>query len=114
MKAILTTPVVTFELEANTPRDLFKLVAETQEVFGERCCGLCASENLRYVCRTNQGYDFYELHCNDCAARLTFGQAKALRGPSLPDPQADGGRQTIMEGRPGVGVGRVDAVPWRR
>ena len=47
-----------------------------EEVFGEKACGKCGSENLRFVVRENDGNEFYELRCLDCGAKLAFGAHK--------------------------------------
>ena len=83
MKARFATPIVTFELEASTPKDMFKLIAETQEVFGERQCGMCGKQNIRFAVRTVGGDDYYEYQC-ECGAKLSLGQAKAKAGHLFP------------------------------
>ena len=42
----------------------------------EEKCGLCGSNNLRFVVRNVEGNDYYELRCVDCGALLAFGQHK--------------------------------------
>jgi hypothetical protein len=67
---------LTFELEASGQKELFKELAIVQEVFGERSCGLCQSSDLKYICRTVEGNDYYEIKCNKCHGVLSFGQHK--------------------------------------
>ncbi len=86
MKAVLRTPFVTFEIEGNTPKELFKHLAETQEVFGEQQCGLCEGKNLRFAVRTVGKFTYHELVCNDtaCQGKLTFGQNNDDTGRLFP------------------------------
>lgn len=80
MKATYTTPDGRMSLEAigDTHRDLFKQLSSLQEVFENTTCGACNSNNVRFVVRSVDNNDFYELHCQQkqCRARLTFGQHK--------------------------------------
>ncbi len=73
--------------DGDTMADVFEQLAGMQEVFGycERC-GLCNSERLRYVVRENDGYKFFEVHCQnvDCRARFAFGQSKQHPGALFP------------------------------
>ena len=75
MKATLTTPSLTIELEGGTQKELFKGVAEAQEVFGERQCGKCKSASIHFRVRTVGKYSYYEMSCIDCGAKLAFGQS---------------------------------------
>lgn len=84
LKATLKTPVVTFQLEAEKPKDLFKALAEVQEVFGEAKCGLCGKSDLKFVVRTVEGNDYHELACNSCFAKLSFGASKQKPGHLFP------------------------------
>ena len=65
------------KLEAKSAKDVFKALAEFQEVFDEANCGLCNSEELQFLVRTVDGNDFYELKCKSCGAKLAFGQHKS-------------------------------------
>ena len=65
-----------FELEGSGQKEIFKELALIQEIFAEESCGLCKSTNLRFVVRTVEGNDYYELRCADCGAVLAFGQHK--------------------------------------
>ena len=67
---------VSVELEAETQRDAFQQLSDFQEIFDETVCGKCASENLRFVVRTVDDNQFYEIRCMDCGARLEFGSMK--------------------------------------
>lgn len=78
MKAILSTKLLTIELQGDSQLDLFRTVAATQEVFGETCCALCQCDDLRYRVRVVGGNEFPELLClnPDCGAKLSYGQSK--------------------------------------
>lgn len=79
MKAIYHTRNgrLDFEIEGATVKDLFREVSQIAEVFDtETNCGACGSNFIRYLARKVEDFDFYELHCNKCHARLSFGQAK--------------------------------------
>jgi hypothetical protein len=76
MKAHYRTNKMTFEIVGDTPKAVFREVARIQEVFeAESACGLCNRTDLRFVVRTVDKYEFYELHCG-CGARFSFGQNK--------------------------------------
>lgn len=65
-----------FELEGDGQKEIFKELAAVQEIFGEEKCGICGSQNLKFVVRNVDGNDYYELRCMDCGAILAFGQHK--------------------------------------
>jgi len=65
-----------FEIDATGQKEIFKELSTIQEIFGEAKCGLCGSENIKYVVRNVDNNDYYELRCLDCSAILTFGQHK--------------------------------------
>lgn len=64
------------EFDGDDPKDLIREMSSAMEVFGEPCCGMCKSVNIRPSFRKVKGYEYYELQCNDCGARLGFGQTK--------------------------------------
>ena len=76
MKVTKTIGNLTVEFDGETQKDIFKQLSSLEEVFGEKVCGKCKSENLRYVVRENDGNEFYELRCLDCGAKLAFGAHK--------------------------------------
>lgn len=84
MKAILKTGGLTIELEGATQKDLWKAIAEIQEVFGEHDCGLCKKTNIVYRVRVVDGDEYYEMKCMDCGAILAFGQSKKSPGKLFP------------------------------
>lgn len=67
---------LSFELEGSGQKEIFKELALIQEIFSEEKCGLCQSSNIKFVVRSVEGNDYYELRCVDCGAVLGFGQHK--------------------------------------
>ncbi len=69
------------KVEGGTVKELFKQIAAIDEIFNaEHQCGLCQSTDLRFVVRTVDENDYYELRCK-CGGRFQFGQTK--KGGSL-------------------------------
>ena len=64
-----------FELEGAGQKEVFKDLAIIQEIFGEKNCGLCGKDSIRFVVRNVEDNDYYELRC-DCGGILSFGQHK--------------------------------------
>lgn len=64
------------EVEGKDTKDCFTQLASAIEVFGNGECGSCGSTNITPVVRENQGNTYYELRCQNCRARLAFGQQK--------------------------------------
>ena len=67
---------VWLEVDANGVKDSIKALSEYQEVFAERTCGKCGSEEIAYEHRLHDSNDYYSLKCRNCGARLDFGQHK--------------------------------------
>lgn len=67
---------LTFELEGAGQKEIFKELAMVQEIFGEKSCGMCKGKDIKFICRTVEGNDYYELKCASCGALLSFGQHK--------------------------------------
>lgn len=68
---------LSLEIEAADQKTLFQEMAKHQEVFSHTNCGACNSPNIRHVVRkVTQGkknYEYFEIHCQKCRARLAFG-----------------------------------------
>jgi hypothetical protein len=69
---------VTAKVDGKNPQEVFDNLAVMQSVFSVDKCGCCQSEDLKFVVRKAQGeknkvYNYYELWCNKCHARLSFG-----------------------------------------
>ncbi len=77
--------------EGNSAKDLFGQIAEFQEIFDVSTCGKCGSDDLRFVKRTVDGNDYYELRCNKCGAKLLFGANKDGKG-LFPKRKGDDGK----------------------
>lgn len=88
---------VSVEVEADTQKEIFKQLALFQEVFDESKCGKCKSENLRFVVRTVEDNDYYELRCLDCGAKLAFGVNKT-GGTLFPKRKDDEGNYKGVRG----------------
>lgn len=67
---------LTFEVDGSGQKEIFKELAMLQEIFGEKQCGLCKNTDLKFICRTVEGNDYYELKCTACGGILSFGQHK--------------------------------------
>lgn len=79
-----------FEVEAGGQKEMFKELATLQEIFGEEECQLCNKKNIRFVVRTVDDNDYFELRCGDCGAILSFGQHKK-GGTLFPKRKDDSG-----------------------
>jgi DNA-directed RNA polymerase subunit RPC12/RpoP len=79
---------ISVEFDGDSQKDLFGQIASFQEVFEESKCGKCGSENLRFIVRTVDENDYYELRCMDCGAKLAFGVNK--KGGGLFPKRKDG------------------------
>ena len=80
-----------FELEGAGQKEVFKELALIQEIFGEEKCGVCGSQNIKFVVRNVEGNDYYELRCSDCGSILAFGQHKK-GGTLFPKRKEDDGK----------------------
>lgn len=82
MKQLLKLGHSNIEIEAETPKALFDKAAQMTEVFGEKCCGCCGSEDIRPVVRNvtsgKKEYTYREYHCQEpgCFARLALGASQ--------------------------------------
>ena len=66
---------LTFEVEGQTPKDMFRGIAEIEQIFdADPTCGCCNSANIGRRVRVVDDNDYYELYCKDCTATLTFHQ----------------------------------------
>lgn len=77
-----------FELEGTGQKEIFKELAMVQEIFSEKKCGVCGSENIKFVVRVVDDNEYYELRCMDCGAVLSYGQHK--KGGTLFPKRKDG------------------------
>jgi len=75
VKARMTLGSVVIESEG-TEKEVFADLARAAEVFSHTVCRACESTNVRPSVREVDGNTYYEMHCNDCHAALSFGQTK--------------------------------------
>jgi hypothetical protein len=79
MKATIKLPKVEVEVEGANQKQLFAEIASAVEVFGEKSCSLCSSEDIKPVVREvpdgKQVFTYYEYVCNQCSAKLQLGQS---------------------------------------
>jgi ribosomal protein L40E len=76
-KARVTCGNVT--VEGEDQKEIFRALAEYQEVFSIAKCKGCGSDNLRFSVRRQadakgKEHTYYELRCLDCYAKLPYGQ----------------------------------------
>jgi hypothetical protein len=55
---------------------LFNEINKFQEVFEEDTCGKCKGQDIKYIVRTVDDNQYYELKCNGCGSKLAFGVNK--------------------------------------
>jgi hypothetical protein len=90
---------VTISAEADKPTELFEQISLLQEVFSHDKCGKCGEKNLRYIVRTDSDKNkYYELQCQSCYAKLTFGQNKDNLGRLYPR-RKETDKKSIMQGK---------------
>ena len=76
MKAEFKVGNLTLVAEGTTPEGIFKELALLQATFEDSVCGKCRDSNLQYVVRNQDGFEFLELRCKKCGAKLSFGKGK--------------------------------------
>lgn len=76
------------ELTGDTQREVFEQLASFQEVFDQSVCGKCGSTDISYRVRNVEDNLYYEVVCNECGARLSFGSMK--KGGGLFPKRKDG------------------------
>ena len=64
------------EVDSESAKEAVRELSEYAEVFSETKCGECGSQDVRPTFRQAKGYDFYEMTCLACGAKLGFGQTK--------------------------------------
>lgn len=79
---------ISVELEGDGQREIFEQISRFQEVFEEASCAKCGSDNVKFVVRNVDDNMYYELRCQDCGARLSFGSHK--KGGGLFPKRKDG------------------------
>jgi hypothetical protein len=69
------------KVEGASQKEAFKNLASAQEVFdGDDACGCCGNQHIRFRVRTvtkgSKSFDYFEMYCPQCSARLAFGQSQ--------------------------------------
>lgn len=72
---------VTLRVSGANQLEVFEQLAVHTEIFGVKECGCCQSGDIKHVVRhvddpdpkKKKTYTYYELHCNQCRAKLAFG-----------------------------------------
>jgi hypothetical protein len=65
------------KINAETVAQLFREIGSVASVLDvDTACGKCKSPNIFPNVRNAQDYEYFELNCADCGARLSFGQHK--------------------------------------
>lgn len=67
--------------------EVFKELADLQEIFSNDQCGKCKNKELKFIVRSDKDEnEYYELHCGNskCRARFAFGQMKGKEGKLFP------------------------------
>lgn len=71
---------VSLTAEGATHLEVVKELAALEEVFSEAKCGKCGSEDIRFRVRSVQDgkkeYEYPEMLCGGCWAKLSFGQSE--------------------------------------
>jgi late competence protein required for DNA uptake (superfamily II DNA/RNA helicase) len=66
-----------FDVEAETIKQLFRNIAEIQEVFeGDKTCGRCGNDHIQLRVRNPKEFEFFELVCMTCNSTLELGETK--------------------------------------
>lgn len=87
----------TIELEADNPKGIWKQLASFQEVFEESTCKKCNKDNLKFVIRKSKDakgkeYEYHELRCASCGAKLAFGVLDDGSGGLFPKRKGEDGK----------------------
>lgn len=107
MKAhVRVNPFITVEVEGSTTKELFGAIAGVQEILSERQCGACGSQNIRFKVRPakdrkGKPVEYYECACNDCEARLSYGQSMDKVSLFPKRKLTDDGEPDLERGLPG-------------
>lgn len=74
MKAIRqVSDNLSVEVEGKNTEDLIRSLAQVDETFEDTRCGKCESKWIKFVVRKVDNYEFFELWCKKCFAKLSFG-----------------------------------------
>lgn len=65
-----------FEIESDNIKEIFSQMSTIGETFPAEPCGLCKSAETAPNVRKVDKYTYYELKCQKCGAKLSYGQNK--------------------------------------
>ena len=110
-------PSVFIQAEGKDHIEIFEQIEGLQEVFA--CydkCGKCGSERLRFVKRVQGKHTYYELHCQKCYARLSFGQNDEPKKGSLYPRRKETEKKSVMGGKlePGERLPDNGWIRWNK
>lgn len=80
MKATMKLSRVDIEVEGKNQKELFAEMAKTAEIFDEKACGLCKSNDIKPIMRKvsdgkKKEFTYFEMQCGKCYAKLAYGQS---------------------------------------
>ena len=68
-----------FELEVESIRTAFVFAAKIAELFEEKACGCCKSEDIFFEVREVREFTYFVMRCRACNAQLDFSQKKDMK-----------------------------------
>src|SRR5690606_22014825 len=89
-------------------KEVWRQLAEFQEIFGNDTCGKCSSNNVNYEVRTavdeeGEKFEFFEMKCQDCYSRLSFGTPKENNQKLFPKRYETNSKGKAVKGEDGRG-----------
>jgi hypothetical protein len=88
---------MTVSVDAEGHKGVWEQISAFQEVFEEDFCRKCESTDLKFVVRRSKDakgkmFNYYELRCNKCGAKLPFGVLDDGSGGLFPKRKDDEGK----------------------
>lgn len=87
---------MTFEIDATDLKGIWKQRAMIEEVFEEEKCRKCDGNNLKFVIRKasdgKKEYEYHEIRCMSCGAKLPFGVLDDGSGSLFPKRKDEEGK----------------------
>jgi hypothetical protein len=65
---------LTVKVSADKPKALFEELSRVGELFSQRSCGCCQSDDVFPQVRTVDKFSYYSVKCFSCGAEFKFGQ----------------------------------------
>lgn len=98
IKLTLKTPAVDLTVEGTTQIEVFRKISQDAEVFLFEPCGACGCDLIKPRTRIvpdpknpKKEYEYFELICTKCYARLSYGQHHNDSGTLFPKRKDKGG-----------------------